>query len=198
MKQQVVFIHWGDSKENYKDFNDYLEKLEYKPFEEKKIKWRHSFKETLWNDFEIFSPEMPNSDFADYEERKIMFKKVIPFLSDNVMLVWHSMWATFLSKYLNENNFQFKIKHIFLIAWAFKNSEMEILGNFSFDKKLTNLKKYENIITLYHSKDDPVVPYSDFEDFWNILTGSEQKIFEDRGHFIDETFPEIFEDIKNI
>jgi|GEM_PF-1250374 hypothetical protein len=42
---------------------------------------------------------------------------------------------------------------------------MEILGNFSFDKKLTNLKKYENIITLYHSKDDPVVPYSDFEDF---------------------------------
>gem|GEM_PF-1295900 len=30
---------------------------------------------------------MPNSDFADYEERKIMFKKVIPFLSDNVMLV---------------------------------------------------------------------------------------------------------------
>jgi len=30
---------------------------------------------------------MPNKDFADYEEWKVMFEKVVPFLKDEVILV---------------------------------------------------------------------------------------------------------------
>jgi len=39
-----------------------------------------TLKEDVGEDFEVFMPEMPNKDFADYTEWKIMFEKVFPFL----------------------------------------------------------------------------------------------------------------------
>ena len=196
MKQQVVFVHGWESKENYRDFNDYLDKFKYESFKIKAKKWKETLKEDLWEDFEVFIPLMPNKDFADYDHWKIMFKKVIPFLKDDVILVGHSLWGTFLTKYLNENNFSLKIKKIFLISWAFKDSENEVLWNFNFDKTLEWFKKYEEKIIFYHSRDDLVVPFSDLEDFKKVLANSEYKIFEYRFHFIDETFPELIVDIK--
>ena len=195
-KQQILFINGWESKENYKDFNDYLEKIEYNPYEIKAKKWRYTFAEDLGDNYELYNPEMPNKGFADYNEWKIMFEKTFEFLNDEIILIWHSLWATFLSKYLNENKFPVNIKKIFLISWAFKDSKNEILWNFNFDKKLTNVKKYDKKIIFYHSLDDMVVPFSDLEDFRKIFINSEYHIFENRGHFIDESFPELIERIK--
>ncbi len=197
-KQQVIFIHWWESKENYKDFSDYLNKLKYDPYKEKAKKWKNSFALDLWEDFFLLVPEMPNKDFADYNERKIMFEKTLQYLENNIILVWHSMWWTFLTKYLDENNFPVKIKKIIIISWAFKDSPEEVIWNFNFDKKLLNLKKYEKDIIFYQSKDDFVVPFSDLEDYRKILPNSEYNIFEDRWHFIDETFLELIEKIKSL
>ena len=198
MKQQVIRIHWWESKANYKDFSDYLEKLEYKPFEEKKKKWGLTFKEDLGDNYEVFMPIMPNKNCADYEHWKIMFEKVFKFLKDDVILVWHSMWVSFLCKYLEENTFPVSIKKIFLISWAFDDIEWDVIWNFRFNQNLDNLKKYEEKIILYHSKDDLVVSFSHFENFRKLLPNSEYKIFEDRFHFIDETFPELIKDIKKV
>lgn len=198
MKQQVIFIHWWESKENYKDFEDYLEKLEYKPFEEKKKKWKTTLSQNLWDKFQLFDPLMPNKDFADYNHWKIIFEKTFKYLNDNVILVWHSLWWTFLSKYLNENIFPVKINKILIIAWAFKDSKQEKLWNFNFDTNLQNLKKYEKDITFFHSKDDEVVPFEDLMDYKKIFPNSKYIIFEDKFHFIDETFPELIEYIYKI
>lgn len=198
MKKQVVFIHGWDSKENYIDFFDYLEKFEYKPFEDKILKWKHTFEYDLWVDYEVFMPDMPNKDFCDYEEWKIMFEKVFKYLKNDVIIVWHSIWWTFLLKYLNENNFPVTIKKIFLVAPAFKDSNMEVLGNFNFDQRLTTFKNYEDKTVFYHSKDDGVVPFADLEDFRNILPSAKYNIFENRGHFIDSSFPETINDIKKV
>lgn len=198
MKQQVVFIHWWESKENYKDFNEYLEKLKYKPFEEKKKKWKNTLSDDLGTNFELFDPLMPNKDFADYKEWKIMFEKIFPYINNNIILIWHSLWWTFLVKYLNENDFPVKIKKILIIAWAFRDDDKEILWNFNFDKNLINFKKYEDLINFYHSTDDLIVSINDVEDFRKLLPNSEYKIYNNKFHFIDENFPELIEDIKNI
>lgn len=197
MKQQVVFIHGWEAKENFKSYKDFLYKLEYKPFKIKK-RWKNTLSLDLWEDYEVFFPEMPNKDFAVYECWKIMFEKVLPFLREDIILIWHSLWWTFLTKYLDENKFNFKIKKIFLVASAFKDSEDEVLWSFNFDKTLKNFKIYEDDIKFYHSKDDLVVTIDDLEDYRKILEKSEFQIFEDRFHFIDETFPEIIDDIKSL
>jgi len=77
--QQVLFINGWDSKDNYESFIDYLEKIEYNPYEIPKMKWRHSLAKDLWDDFFVINPEMPNKDCACYEEWKIMFEKTFPY-----------------------------------------------------------------------------------------------------------------------
>jgi len=154
-----------------------------------------TLKEDMGEYFEVFMPEMPNKDFADYTEWKIMFEKVFPFLDWDVILLWHSLWATFLCKFLEENTFPVWIKKILLISWAIRDDEQEKLWNFNFF--LNNFKRYEREVCFYHSKDDFVVDFSHLQEYRNILRNSEYKIFENRGHFIDETFPEIIKDIKN-
>jgi len=58
------------------------------------------------------------------------------------------------------------------------------------------LKKIQDKITIFGSKDDFVVNFSDTEDFMKVLPKAEYKIFEDRGHFMIQKFPELLEEIK--
>jgi len=50
---------------------------------------------------------------------------------------------------------------------------------------------------LYHSKDDPIVPFMDLEKYLKALPTAKEMIFEDRGHFSVENFSEILENIKS-
>lgn len=197
-KKQILFINGWVSKENYKDYIDYLNKLEYNPFKDKLKKWRHHFVEDMWKDYEIINPAMPNKHFASYIEWKIMFEKTFPYLKDDIILLGHSQGATFIVKYLEENIFPKKIKKIILLAWAFKDSDLELLWDFNFDKKLQNFKKYENKIIFFHSKDDPVVSYNDLSDFKTLFPLSKYNIFENKGHFLWEDFIELINEIKKI
>ena len=47
---------------------------------------------------------------ARYEEWKIWFERMIPFLNDNVILVGHSLGGIFFVKYLSENLLPIKSK----------------------------------------------------------------------------------------
>ena len=178
MKKQIIFIWGWIAKENYLSFADYVEKIEYNPYEQERKKWTDFFAEKLWSDYEFIKIPMPNKYFADYGAWKIMFSKIFPFLKENFCLVWHSLWWTFLIKYLNENSFSYLPKNIFLLAPALNDSEEEISSKTYF----------------LHSKDDFVVSFSDFLEFKNIFPKSNFIEFENKNHFLDLKFVE-FEDL---
>ncbi len=195
--KQIIFINWGDSKSDYKNFEEYVIKTEYNPKYQNFVHWWKNLYKNLWDDFEVFSPEMPCKDFAEYKYWKIRFEQVFKYIKDEVIIVVHSLWGAFIVKYLNENNFPIKIKHIFIVSGTFKDWKY-LLWDFNFDKKLENFKKYETKTTFYHSKDDKIVSFSDFLDFRDKLKNAEFKVFEDKWHFIYEKFIELENDIKNI
>ena len=63
-----------------------------------------------------------------------------------------------------------------------------------------NLKKFEvqgGKIFIYHSKDDPVVDFADFEKYKKALPNAQTRVFTDRGHFNQEFFPELVADVKS-
>lgn len=197
MKKQIIYIWGWVAKENYKNFIDFLEKLEFNPYEEKKERWRDYLDKDLWEDFEVIKISMPNKDFADYFEWKIMFEKVFPYLKENFSLIWHSLWATFLIKYLSENNFAYNPKNIYLLAWAFKDSLEEKIWSFNFNWDFKNFKNnYEKKSYFLHSKDDFVVSFSDFLEFKNIFKEAKFIEFENKNHFLDRNFEEFIDLIK--
>ena len=195
MKKQIIFIWGWIAKENYLSFADDVDKIDENPYEQEIQKWTDFFAAKLWSDYEFIKIPMPNKYFADYGAWKIMFSKIFPFLKENFCLVWHSLWWTFLIKYLNENSFSYLPKNIFLLAPALNDSEEEINWSFEIKSNFKNFEeKYSSKTYFLHSKDDFVVSFSDFLEFKNIFPKSNFIEFENKNHFLDLEFVE-FEDL---
>lgn len=182
MKKIFVIWWWVDAS-NYKNFEDYLRKEEFNPYEEKIKWWKDNLSEDLWKDFEVIKIPMPNKWFAEYKYWKIMFEKAIPYFGKENILIWHSLWWSFILKYLSENTLE-NISQIHLIAPAIFDTPDELLWSFKTDEKLENFKKYENITNIYHSKDDEIVPFSECLHLQKVLVKSNFEIFENMWHFV--------------
>lgn len=197
MKKQIVYIHGGDSFESYDEYIKYLKETEFSIdwFVHKK-KWKVSLTEELENEFQILMPDMPNKFNAVYDEWKIWFEKMIPFINDGVIVIGHSQGGIFLAKYLSENNYPKKIGALMLVAPPHNNTSE--VGSFKLEKSLENISEQCSEIHLFFSKDDFVVPFSEMEKYQKDLPNAKFHIFEDRGHFLQETFPEIVEEIRKI
>ena len=197
MKQQIVLLRWWSPKENYKDYYDFLEKYEINPYKEKFIKWSDTLAKDLWENFEILEIERPNKDFADYKARKIMFEKYVPYIQSGAIFLGHSLGWSFFLKYFDENpSLLEKFSKIILVAPATEDSEIELLGTFKPNLEFNNLKKYQDKIIVFASKDDFIVPYKEIELLQEKLANIDYRIFENKWHFLQEKFDELYEELK--
>lgn len=196
--KQIIVIHGGSTFESYEDFIDWIktENVTIDSFKPRKD-WKASLQEKLGTDYEILSPRMPNRDNAKYTEWRIWFERMIPFVRDDAIFIGHSMGGIFLAKYLSENKFPNKILAVLLVSSPYESWEDESVGDFILPKDLSLLKQAKDI-HLFFSKDDPIVPFSHFEKYKEKLPNAKTRIFSDRGHFMQEEFPEIIEIIQSL
>lgn len=142
---------------------------------------------------------MPNSKNARYLEWKIWFEKLFPLLSDQVILIGHSLGGIFLAKYLCENTFPKTIKQLHLVAAPYDTEIIkESLADFALDITVGKLSNISEYIYLYQSRDDQAVAYEDVLKYKRDIPTAELVIFEDRGHFTQEDFPELLKNIELI
>lgn len=201
MKNQVVVIHGGDVFETYEEYLEDLrnKELDFERLREGKKDWKGTLREALGEKYEVIQPSMPNKQNARYEEWRIWFEKFIPYLQDELVLVGHSMGGIFLVKYLTENEFPKKVLATFLVAAPFDDKDIqEPIGDFKLPEKTDGFKKKVGKVFLYHSEDDPVVPFVDLEKYKKELPDATVRIFKNRGHFTQEELQEIVEDIKSL
>ena len=105
MQKQIIFIRGGESFEKEEDFYKYISKIELDPYENKK-NWRDWIIWALSETHDVLVPTMPAKQNSDYTAWKIWFERHFDFIYDkNPILIGHSLGATFLLKYLSENNF---------------------------------------------------------------------------------------------
>lgn len=201
MKRQIVVIHGGRTFNTHKEYISYLKNQDVtiESFKARKD-WKGSLEETLGKDFEILAPQMPNKTNARYEEWKIWLERIVPFVNNDVVFVGHSLGGGFLAKYLSENLFSKKIKAVFLVAAPFDNENIteESVDDFALPPSLEKFAEQVGKIYLFHSKDDPVVPFAHVNKYKKTLPNSEMVIFADRQHFNQESFPEIVALLKGI
>lgn len=195
-KQQILHIHGGSPWNTYEDYIKELQNKDIDPYAIfKRDRWHYNYYSFLKSDkYDVIKPDMPCKQNAHYNEWKIWFERHIEFMKDSIILVGHSLGGNFLAKYLGEEEFPISIKQLHLIA----SSHSAFGDDFKikeFPRKL--LAKDIPEIHIYHSTDDTIVPISESEKYHAALPGSYLHIFDDRFHFISETFPELFENIKN-
>ncbi|OGB74971.1 hypothetical protein A2810_02725 [candidate division Kazan bacterium RIFCSPHIGHO2_01_FULL_49_10] len=198
--QQVVLIHGG---EDFRSYEEYIKNLKaYQPEIEEflpKKRWKRTLAERLGEGYQVFTPEMPNSENARYEEWKIWFEKMFPFLDDDLILVGHSLGGIFLPKYLSENIFPKKIKAVVLVSPPYDSEGLEPpLADFVLTKPLAQLAQQCSNIYIVHGDADPIVPYSHAEKYLKELPNAKLVTIQGGDHFTQPEFPELVELIKGI
>lgn len=198
MKKQIIIIHGGDTFDTYEEYLQYLKIKEVSLEKIKNKRWKDNLDQKLGSEYDVIFPKMPNMQNAKYLEWKIWFEKLIPLLQDEIILLRQSLGAMFLVKYLSENKLSKKVKATFLIAPPYKAKVNESLADFNISENLQGLADHGGEIFIYQSKDDKVVPFLDSKEYEKRLPKAKMRIFEDRGHFLQQDFPEIIDDIKSI
>lgn len=200
MKKQVVVIHGGECFDNYEDYLNYLKNSEIKSLDQilEKKGWKIKLQERLGDEYETIFPRLPNSFNAKYVEWKIWFDKIVPLLNPEIILVGNSLGGIFLIKYLSENNSSKKIVGLHLVATPYDaEGTNDSLADFVLSNDLKNVENQATEIFFYQSKDDTSVPLLNVEKYRAVFPKAKILIFEDRGHFRQEEFPELVENIKN-
>ena len=200
--QQVLYIWWWNAYNTREAFMELLKKKDYNPFENKK-RWRFCLQEDLWENYKVALLDMPNRTLALYEEWKIQFEKIFQYLEWNQIIIAHSLWTIFISKYLTENKFPKKIKQLHLVSALIDNKDLPpeeaCIADFSFNiDKIPEIQHICEHIFLYHSKDDKAVPFSQWERLHKFLPNAKFEVFEDRWHMNIERFPELVQNIKSL
>ena len=198
MKKQVIVVHGGDTFNTHEEYLKYIQdfQIDIERYRTDKVDWKPWLRQKLGENYEVILPIMPNKTNAVFDEWKIWFEKLFPFINNDVILVGHSLGASFLAKYLSENKSPKKVSGVFLVSGVFDvDSEGYPLASFALPPKLD--LQSENIY-LYHSKDDPIVPFSTLEKFATALPKAHSRTFEDRKHLNQGEFPELAEDILSL
>ncbi len=104
-------------------------------------------------------------------------------------IVGHSLGGMFLAKYFHTHTLPKKIRRIVLVAARYGGVED---GSFIVTSA-KGVEKSAEEVHLFHSEDDPVVPYEDMAKFKKDIPCAVVHTFKTRGHFIDPTFPEMLE-----
>ena len=159
--------------------------------------WKEVLGGELGAEYQVIVPQMPNKQNAKYREWEIWFEKHTPFINDDVVFVGHSLGGSFLAKYLAVNRFPKRIAGTILIAAPYERGR-HMLGDFTPPESLALFSKQGGTILLYHSSDDPVVPFSELAKYQAALPHARVRIFSNRQHFNQESFPELVADIRSL
>lgn len=193
---QLILIHGGDPAMDGVDFLEQLRRSEASLYKFlPKHDWKTDLDKRLGAEFQVLAPRMPNKDSAHYEAWVIWFEKIFPFLDEEVILVGHSLGALFLVKYLATHNLPCRVRALVLTGTP--SSQTPGLGDFALGEDIGSIVDKVAEIHLFHSQDDPVVPYSALQDYASAWPRAHIHSFKDRGHFNQDEFPELLNLIKS-
>lgn len=192
--KQILIIHGGDS---FLSYDKYLENLKQTELPYDRLLQSRRWKDNIidaFPDADVLTPTMPNSANAQFNEWAIWFEKILPLLGDDVTIIGHSLGGMFLTKYLHNHPLDQPARQLILLAAGY-NEDNEEYGQFRVDSA-AGLERSANEIYIMHSKDDFVVPYEALNKFVRDLPTAKIYRFTDRNHFLDESFPELIEILK--
>lgn len=193
--KQVLIIHGGDS---FSSYEAYLDSLHAKEIDYERLKLRKKWKSWIAEQMpetDVLLPTFPNGSNAAYNEWKIYFDKLLPFLENDARLIGHSLGAMFLTKYLHEHRLPRKVRQLILIAGQYGERSGDDMGSFLV-KSAQGIEQSADEVHLFYSKDDPIIDYSSLAAYQNDIPTAITHSFENRGHFLTETFPELLELLK--
>jgi glyoxylase I family protein len=160
-----------------------------------KVYWEPLLGDALGPGYLVKAPRMPRPDAPVYRPWARRIAGLIAGTGKPI-LVGHSFGASVLLKYLSEAIRRPVLAGLFLIATPFWGPDFPEFALWpDFGERLRDLSP----IYLYHSRDDPEVPFEHLERYSRVLSHAIVRVFDGRGHeFNQPEFPELAADIRGL
>lgn len=160
-----------------------------------KVYWEPMLGEALGPEYRVQAPRMPQPTNPRYQ---IWASRIVQLIDAEAspVLVGHSFGASVLLKYLAEAAARPSFAGLFLIATPFWGPDFpEFALPPDFESRLHDVSP----VYLYHSRDDPEVPFEHLERYSRALPQAIVRRLDGRGHeFNQEQFPELVADIRGL
>ena len=147
--------------------------------------------------FRVIAPEMPDADNPHYQPWRDRIDQELRTIDKEVILVGHSFGGSVLLKYLAEGSYRKPVLGLFLVSvpnwgpdgWAYDEYAVpQDVGS--------RLPPWR--IFLYHSRDDPDVPYAHLGYYQEKLPTATVRPIDGSEHSFVEGLPTLVDDIKSL
>jgi uncharacterized protein len=145
--------------------------------------------------YRVIAPEMPDADNPHYQPWRDRIAQELEAI-DEVILVGHSFGGSVLLKYLAEGSYQKPVRGLFLVSvpnwgpdgWAYDEYAVsEDVGS----------RLPASRIFLYHSRDDPGVPFAHLGYYHEHLPMAIVRPIDGSEHSFVDGLPTLVDDIKS-
>ncbi|MFH0713068.1 MAG: alpha/beta hydrolase [Candidatus Micrarchaeota archaeon] len=149
---------------------------------------------------EVIAPRFPTPEGQTLENWMQVFQPYFAKLTPDTVLIGRSIGAPFVLRILEKSHV--KVKAAFIIAGFASDLHLEefapLVNSFIFPKwNWEKIKNNAGRFFIYNSDDDPYVKPANGEEIAQKV-GAKMRLFAKRGHFWDEEFPELWEDVKTL
>jgi predicted alpha/beta hydrolase family esterase len=147
--------------------------------------------------YRVIAPEMPNADAPRYKPWRDRIEQELEVIDEDVIIVGHSFGGSVVLKYFAEGSYHRRVRGVFLISvpdwgpdgWAYEEFAVpDDVGS-----KLPTSR-----IFLYHSRDDPEVPFSHLAHYQQHLPTATARAIAGSEHSFIEGLPVLAEDIRRL
>jgi uncharacterized protein len=181
VKKQVLFVH-GGGDEAYE--------------EDKKL--AESLRNVLGAAYDLRYPRMPDADSPEYGAWRDRISEELAVPDGEMVLVGHSLGASFLLKYVSEEAVKKPVAGLFLVASPYFGSEDWEVGEYELRTDFASKLPEDLPVFFYHSRDDEVVPFAHLALYAERLPQATTREFDGRGHQFGDDLSEVARDIKRM
>lgn len=151
----------------------------------------------LGDGYRVLAPTMPHPDEPRYRPWRDWIEQELSTVQGSVILVGHSFGGSVLMKYLADGTIQPAVRGLFLVSvpyWGpdgWQYEEYDLPDGFA-------ARLPESPIFLYHSRDDPHVPYAHLDLFAGHLPQAILRPLDGSEHSFTGGLPQLVTDIQSL
>jgi serine hydrolase len=151
----------------------------------------------LGANYRIIAPEMPDADNPHYQPWRARIEQELKSIDEEVILIGHSFGGSVVLKYLAEGSYRKPARGLFLVSvpdwgpdgWAYE----EFAVPHDVGSRLSASR-----IFLYHSRDDPEVPFAHLAYYQGRLPTATARPIDGSEHSFVQGLPRLVDDIKSL
>jgi uncharacterized protein len=151
----------------------------------------------LGTGYRLIAPEMPDADNPHYQPWRDRIARELEAIAEKVILVGHSFGGSVLLKYLAEGSFRKPVRGLFLVSVPNWGPDGWAYSEFAAPNDLGSRLPTSRIF-LYHSRDDPEVPFGHLAYYQDHLPTATARPIDGAEHSFVEGLPTLVDDIQNL